>query len=394
MSGPLSGFRVVDASAVVSGPLAGMILADQGAEVIKVETRELGDVTRLPFNMRGGMTGLFANCNRGKRSIVFDVREPEGRQIMLDLVAEADVFIQNWRPGAAERLGLGEADLRAVNERLIYASVSGYGDSGPYADQRVYDPVIQAYSGMVHSQRPGEEARCDLVRNIVADKVSSYTLCQAITAALLARERGAGGQHLHVPMLDATVAFFWPDGMMHKTLLGEGVDLPLQLSDIYRVYPTKDGHVVAFAQSPAEMEGLARALDREDWLEEPGFTNVTTHMADFDAFLSRIESAVANFTTEEVVARFSEHEVPVAPVLDHEEMLADAQVQHNETVLHREHPTFGAYQQPRQPTRFSATPTEPAGHPPLQGEHTAEVLEELGYGASDIEALKRKGVID
>lgn len=394
MTGPLSGFRVIDVSAVVSGPLAAMILADQGAEVIKVETQGLGDVTRLPFNQRGGMTGLFANCNRGKRSIVVDVREPEGRQILLDLVAEADVFIQNWRPGAAERLGLGDQALRSVNENLIYASVSGYGDSGPYADQRVYDPVIQAYSGMVHSQKAGELARCDLVRNIVADKVSSYTLCQAITAALLARERGAGGQHLHVPMLDATVAFFWPDGMMHKTLLGDDVGLPLQLSDIYRVYPTRDGYVVAFAQSPSELEGLARALGREDWLEDPGFTNVVTHLADMDAFLSRIEAAMANFTTAEAVARLSKHEVPVAPVLDHEEMLEDAQVQHNETIQHREHPHYGAYQQPRHPIRFSATPAEPVGHPPLQGEHTEDVLGEIGYSQEDMATLRAKGVID
>lgn len=393
MAGPLSGFRVVDASAVVSGPLAAMLLADQGAEVIKVETQGLGDVTRLPFNQRAGMTGLFANCNRGKRSIAIDVREPEGRQVMLDLVADADVFIQNWRPGAADRLGLGDADFRRVNENLIYASVSGYGDSGPYSDQRVYDPVIQAYSGMVHSQKPGERARCDLVRNIVADKVSSYTLCQAITAALLARERGAGGQHLHVPMLDATVAFFWPDGMMHKTMLGEGVELPLQLSDIYRVYPTTDGYVVAFAQSPSELEGLARALDREDWLDEPGFTSVVTHMADMDGFLSRIETAMSGFSTEEAVARLSEHDVPVAPVLDHDQMLEDVQIQHNETIHHREHPVYGTYQQPRHPIQFSATPTEPIGHPPLKGEHTEEVLEEIGYGAERRKALRAKGVI-
>ncbi len=393
MAGPLSGFRVVDASAVVSGPLAAMLLADQGAEVIKVETQGLGDVTRLPFNQRAGMTGLFANCNRGKRSIAIDVREPEGRQIMLDLVADADVFIQNWRPGAADRLGLGDSDFRSVNEDLIYASVSGYGDSGPYSDQRVYDPVIQAYSGMVHSQKPGERARCDLVRNIVADKVSSYTLCQAITAALLARERGAGGQHLHVPMLDATVAFFWPDGMMHKTMLGEGVELPLQLSDIYRVYPTLDGYVVAFAQSPSELEGLARALDREDWLDEPGFTSVVTHMADMDGFLSRIETAMSGFSTEEAVARLSEHDVPVAPVLDHDQMLEDVQIQHNETIHHREHPIYGTYQQPRHPIQFSVTPTDPVGHPPLKGEHTEEVLEEIGYGVEARKALRAKGVI-
>ena len=394
MAGPLHGFKVVDASAVVSGPLAAMILADQGAEVIKVEPQGLGDVTRLPFNQRAGMTAMFANCNRGKRSVVLDVREKAGRQIMLDLVAEADVFIQNWRPGAAERIGLGDSDLRAVNPDLIYASVSGYGPTGPYSDQRVYDPVIQAYTGMIAAQKAPESDQFDLVRNIVADKVSSYTLAQAITAALLARERGAGGQHLHVPMLDATLAFFWPDGMMHKTMTGAGVEVPVCLSDLYRVWNTSDGHVIAFMQSPSELTGLARALGREDWLEEPDFTNVGEHLKDFSAFVARVQAVVCDFTTAQIVERFTQHEVPVAPVLSHDEVLEDAQVLHNESVLDLEHPVYGTYRQPKQPIQFSVTVTEPVRLPALFGEHTEEVLEELGYSDDDVEKLRASGVID
>jgi len=394
MAGPLSGFKIIDVSAVVSGPLAAMILADQGAEVIKVEPQGLGDVTRLPFNQRAGMTGLYANCNRGKRSVVLDVREKEGRQIMLDLVKEADVFIQNWRPGAAERLGLGENDLRAVNPNLIYASVSGYGDTGPYSDQRVYDPVIQAYTGMIAAQKPPEADQFDLVRNIVADKVSSYTLAQAITAALLARERGAGGQHLHVPMLDATLAFFWPDGMMHKTMTGEGVEVPVCLSDLYRVWETADGHVISFAQSPSELAGMARSLDREDWLEDPDFLNVGEHLKDFAAFIDKVQGAMRPFTTEEIVKRFVENEVPVAPVLSHDEVFEDPQVRHNESVMDLEHPVYGSYRQPKQPIQFSVTKTEVARQPALFGEHTEEVLEELGYDLEAVHKLRAQGVID
>ena len=394
MAGPLQGFRVIDASAVVSGPLAAMMLADQGAEVIKVEPQGLGDVTRLPFNKRAGMTGLYANCNRGKRSVVLDVREPAGRQIMLDLVADADVFIQNWRPGAAERIGLGDSDLRAVNAELIYASISGYGASGPYSDQRVYDPVIQAYTGMIAAQRAPGAKDFDLVRNIVADKVSSYTLCQAITAALLARERGAGGQHLQIPMLDATLAFFWPDGMMHKTLTGGGVEVPLCLSDLYRVWETSDSHVIAFFQSPAELTGLARALDRSDWLDEPDFTNVGEHLKDFPVFVDRVQAAIRPFTTAQIVSRFTEHEVPVAPVLSHDEVFDDEQVQHNESVESFEHPTYGTYRQSRQPIQFSVTQPEPTRAPALLGEHTEEVLGELGYTVDDIVRLRTAGVID
>ena len=395
MAGPLTGFKVIDASAVVSGPLAAMILADQGADVIKVEPRDLGDVTRMPINHRAGMSGLFANCNRGKRSIVVDVREKAGRQVVLDLVREADVFIQNWRPGAAERLGLGDDDLRAQNTDLIYASVSGYGPSGPYADQRVYDPVIQAYTGMIAAQKPPEGERYDLVRNIVADKVSSYTLAQAITSALLARERGAGGQHLHVPMIDAALAFFWPDGMMHKTMTGDGVEAPLCLSDIYRVWETADGHVIAFAQSPAELKGVAVSLEREDWLtEDPPFTDRNSYIHDYPSFIKKVQDAMRPFTTEQVVSRFIENEVPVAPVLSHDEVFDDPQVRHNESVLELEHPVYGTYRQPRQPIRFSGTATNTPGHPALQGEHTEEILTGLGYSDADVDKLRQQGVIN
>ena len=394
MAGPLSGFKVIDLSAVVSGPLAAMILSDQGAEVVKVEPQGIGDVTRLPFNQRAGMTGLYANCNRGKRSVVLDVREQAGRQIILDLVKDADVFIQNWRPGAADRLGLGDADLRAVNADLIYASVSGYGDSGPYSDQRVYDPVIQAYTGMIAAQKPPDAENFDLVRNIVADKVSSYTLAQAITSALLARERGAGGQHLHIPMIDATLAFFWPDGMMHKTMTGEGVSVPICLSDLYRVWETSDGHVISFAQSPSELTGVAKGLDREDWLEDPKFTDVGELLKDFPAYVNKVQAAMRPFTTAEIVARFTEHDVPVAPVLSHDEVFDDPQVQHNEAVQELEHPVYGTYRQSKQPIQFSVTQPETTRHPALFGEHTEEVLAELGYDTEAIVELRKQGVID
>jgi crotonobetainyl-CoA:carnitine CoA-transferase CaiB-like acyl-CoA transferase len=393
MAGPLVGFKVVDVSAVVSGPLATMMLADLGAEVIKVEPAGLGDITRLPFNQRAAMTGLYANCNRGKRSMIVDVREPEGRQIILDLIADADVFVQNWRPGAADRLGLGDADLRAVNEGLIYASVSGYGETGPYADQRVYDPVIQAYTGMIAAQQQPDSGSYDLVRNIVADKVSSYTLNQAITAALLARERGAGGQYLHVPMLDATLAFFWPDGMMHKTLIGDGVEVPICLSDLYRVYKTSDSHVISFFQSPSELTGLANALERSDGLDDPNLLDVAEHLKDFQGFVDRVQNEVSKFTTAQIVERFVEQEVPVAPVLDHDEVLVDPQVQHNGSVVEFDHPIYGTYRQAKQPVQFSVTTTEPALQPALHGEHTTEVLGELGYAGADIQSLRDKGVI-
>lgn len=307
MKGPLDGIRVVDVSAVVSGPLATMMLADQGADVVKVEPIESGDVTRLPINHRAGMSALYANCNRGKRSIALDLKDPAGHAIVLDLVKQADVFVENWRPGAADRLGLGETALRQLNADLIYTSISGYGTSGPYRDRRVYDPVIQAYTGMIENQRNLDSGEIDLVRNIVADKGTAYTVAQAVTAALFARERGAAGQRIDVPMIDATLAFFWPDGMMMQTMQGEDVAQPICMADVYRVWETADGHVIAFFQSTSELTGLARALDRPDWLDDENFVDIAKrlHPDNIERMTEEVKVVMRAFTTDEIVERFN-----------------------------------------------------------------------------------------
>ncbi len=202
-----------------------MMLGDQGADVIKVEPLG-GELVRQPMFERGGLSSLFMNCNRNKRSVSVDISKPEGVEIVQRLVAEADVFIQNWRPGAADRNGLGEVDMRKLNPDLIYCSISGFGSSGAYAERRVYDPIIQGLTGYTAVQASPELPIRDLVRNIVADKSSAYTAAQAIAAALFARQRGAGGQLIEVPMIDASLAFFWPDGMMRQTFTGDDAPSP------------------------------------------------------------------------------------------------------------------------------------------------------------------------
>ena len=395
MSGPLEGIRIVDVSAIVSGPLAAMMLADQGADVVKVEPVELGDATRLPVNYRAGMSALFANCNRGKRAMALDLKAPAGREIVLDLVKQADVFIENWRPGAAERLGLGEDVLRKLNQNLIYTSISGYGTSGPYRDRRVYDPVIQAYTGMIENQRNLDTGEVDLVRNIVADKATAYTVTQAVVAALFARERGAGGQRIDVAMLDATLAFFWPDGMMMHTLLGDGVQQPICMADVYRVWKTSDGDVIAFFQSTAELTGLAHALDRPDWLDDENFTDIAKrlHPDNIERMTQEVKDAIARFTTDEILERFNREEVPVAPVLSRSDVADDPQVKVNQSIFERDHPVYGRYRQARPAPHFSRTPTEAGRDAPLHGEHTVEVLREIGYDDAKIEALRTNGVI-
>jgi crotonobetainyl-CoA:carnitine CoA-transferase CaiB-like acyl-CoA transferase len=201
-----------------------MMLAEQGAEVIKVEPPGHGDESRQLANYRDGMAGLYLNSNHAKRSIGIDLKTEQGKGLFYDLIRSADVFVQNWRPGTAERLGLGEAELRSIKPDLIYASVVGFGDDGPYASRRGYDPIFQALTGYVAAQLNPEVPIPDLIRNAVVDKATAYTLAQAITAALLARERGAPGQHVRVTMLDAGLAFFWPDGMLRHSLVGDDVE--------------------------------------------------------------------------------------------------------------------------------------------------------------------------
>jgi len=396
MPGPLEGIKVIDASSVVSGPLAAMMLADQGADVVRVEPLGMGDVLRIPNFQRGGLTAFFANCNRGKRSIALDLSKPDGLAVVEKLVVEADVFIQNWRPGAAERLGLGDDALRAINSELIYCSISGYGATGPYAGRRVYDPIIQGLSGHIGVQINPEVPIRDLVRNIVSDKSSSYTAAQAITAALFARERGAGGQHIEVPMLDASLAFFWCDGMIAHTLAGDDAPTGAPLYEVYRLWETSDGHMMYFAATNAELEGLFRALGHPEWIEDPRFaTPQARHSGENLAALGElIMNEIRKHSTHELIERMVEEDVPVGPVLTLEEVFEDPQILHNEAIIELDHPTAGRIRQARPAARFDKTPQDPYRHlPPLHGEHNLEILRELGYDDAGIERLLEAGII-
>jgi crotonobetainyl-CoA:carnitine CoA-transferase CaiB-like acyl-CoA transferase len=395
MPGPLAGIRIVDVSAIISGPLATMMLADQGADVIKVEAPTIGDFMRLGPFRRGNLSAFFANANRGKRSLVVDLGKPRAREIVKDLVRRADVFVQNWRPGAAERLGLGPDELRAIRPELIYVSISGYGDSGPYRDRRVYDPIIQGLTGHVAVQRNPEFPVPDLVRNVVADKASAYTVAQAITAALFARERGAGGQHVRVPMLDASLAFFWPDGMMAHTMVGEDVQTGPTLYELYRLQPTADGHLIYFAASDAEMHGLFRALGHPEWCSDPRFGPIDARRIpeNFSALGTLLDEAFRTWKTHELMERLVSEQVAAGAVLSLDEVIADPQVRHNGAIVERDHPAGGRMREPRPAARFDHTPAEPGRPAPMHGEHNEEILAELGIGEAERERLRAEGVI-
>jgi len=396
VGGPLDGYRVVDLSQVVSGPLSTMILSDQGAEVIKVEPVVFGDVGRIGVPW-GGITPFFVNHNRGKRSLALDLGDESGRDIVRSLADRADVFVQNFRPGVIERLGMGPDQLLARNPDLIYVSVSGYGPSGPYADRRVYDPIIQGVTGYVAMQCNPQLPYVDVVRTVVVDKATAWMVAQAVTAALLARERGTvRGQHLEIPMIDAALAFLWSDGMMCRTFLDDPeATARLTLAETMAVTRCADGEVTYFVATDDDAKALYRALGRPEWCDDERFATMAGRQVPANqAVLGELLSAeFATSGAAEILARMVAEGVPCGPVNTLAEVVDDPQVRHNGLVWEWEHPTAGRVRQTRPAARFSVTPQAPRPSAPLHGEHSDEILSELGFDAESRAGLRARGVI-
>lgn len=394
MAGPLDGVRIIDVSEVISGPLAVMVLAEQGADVIKVEPPRYGEQSRQLANYRDGMAALYANCNHGKRSIGIDLKKADGLALFYELVRTADVVVQNWRPGAAERLRIGEADLREINPDLVYASITGFGDDGPYSGRRGYDPIFQALTGWVAAQLNPEVPIPDLVRNAVVDKATSYGLAQAITAALFARERGAPGQHVRLSMLDAGLAFFWPDGMLRHTLVGDDVQNYVVPGERYHLASTADGQLVIWAGTAEQMRGSLRAVGEDALAESPTQRGpAAIQDENVHARATAVADGLARMTTAEAYRRMVECEVPAAPILSHPEVLVDPQITHNGMVLEADHPVYGRYRRVRPMARFSRTVPDTTPAAALYAEHSDEILDELGVEPERRAMLREKGAL-
>ena len=395
MPGPLAGIRVLDLTSVVSGPLATMFLADQGAEVIKIEPLG-GDITRhsrQSVSASGEFSALFVSTNRGKRSLSLDLKRPQAGTIMRRLVARADVLVQNFRPRTMERLGLGEAALRALNPRLIYVSISGVGESGPYAGKRVYDPIIQALSGFADVQAEPKTRRPQMIRTIVADKTTAIFAAQAVTAALFARERSGEGQHIRLAMLDTMIAYLWPEAMTQLTVVGREASTadPTARPDL--VFETEDGYITVGTISDSEWRGFCAASERPDLAEDPRFGTPGGRAVNATERILMMADIIKQRPTAEWLQRLDTNDVPSAPVLRRGEVIANEQVLARELIAEFDHPDIGRVRQPKPAARFDRTPAAIQGPAPRIGEHSATVLAELGLQPSEIAQLAAEKIV-
>jgi crotonobetainyl-CoA:carnitine CoA-transferase CaiB-like acyl-CoA transferase len=337
--GPLSGVRVLDLTMNMSGPFATMLLADQGADVLKIESPE-GDPIRWIGTGRGGMSGYFANLNRNKRSLRVDLTTPSGLGVVVDLARDADVFIQNFRLGVIDRLGLGADRLLEINPRLVYASITGFGAAGPMAEMPAYDHVIQALSGIADIQGDVTGVPTMVLHGIV-DKTAGYTAAQAVSAALVARATTGRGAVLHVSMLDVALELLWPDGMMNYKCLDD-VDVIPPSSRTYRLTPTQDGYLAVVAVTAQQWQAMTEAILGAEPVATAG---IAEHMKNGGAVMRDVRHALGTMTTDVALAKLQAAGVPCAPVLARSELAAHPQIEASASVTVVDHPTLGRIRQ-------------------------------------------------
>ncbi len=359
--GPMSGLKVLDISIALTGPYAAALLADQGAEVIKVERPGIGDIARWVGVAVNGMSSLFLVCNRGKRSIAVDMQTPQGAEIILRLAAESDVVIQNFRPGVLDRLGLGYEHVRAVNPEVIYTSLSGFGSEGPYRDRSAYDTVIQAYGGFAANQADPEAGVPTFLHQTAADKVTALYATQAITAALYARSAGRGGQHVELSMTDAVVSFLWADSAGNEVLVES--DNSQHSSFVAGFQPMRflDGWGIVTPTADHDFSGMCKALDVSGY-DDPRVATVGERIKNRDLVEPLMDMAyahAANLTMAEATERFEAERVPFAMILSPDELTRDPHAMAIGLFVEAEHHVVGT----DAPTAPSGAVRRHAGHP-------------------------------
>jgi crotonobetainyl-CoA:carnitine CoA-transferase CaiB-like acyl-CoA transferase len=389
----LTGLRVLDLSRVVAGPYCAMLLGDLGADVIKLERPGQGDDLRH-WRGRAGLSAVFAALNRNKRSVAMDLQQPEGARLGFELARRADVVIENFLPGVADRLGIGYAAVSAANPAVVYASVTGFGQTGPYARRPGYNTIAQGMSGlMALTGMPGQPPT--KVGGSVADLAAAFLAFGAINAALVHRFRTGRGQHLDVSLLASTLALladpaahFFESGVRPQRVGNRNPHLaPAE------TFQTEDGLINVVLMNPGQWARFCAALGDRGLADDPRFATNEARLAHREAFRARVEQTLATATTTEWVARFEKAAIASGPIYEFDEVFEDAQVRHLGLVTEVDQPGLGRVRMLGLPFRASAAPFAVLRPAPRLGEHTAEVLADLGLERSKIERLATAGVI-
>lgn len=386
MSGPLKGIRVVELTSTVSGPFAGMMLADQGADVIKVEPPLIGDLARVMGTSRDGMAAMFSVINRNKRCMVLDFKEPKDFKILKKLLDTADIIIENYRPGVVKKLGIDYETIKKTNPDIIYTSISGYGQTGPYINRRVYDPLIQATAGSASAQN---SERPQFFKTIVFDKVTGLTAAQSISTALFHKERTGEGQYLPISMLDSALYYIWPDVMWSKTLLGENIKKLPDLFDAFPIFKTKDRYICIILLADADFQKLCELCNSNLYTKKE-YATTDMRIENLDSFIGAVKEMLKDQEAGYLCDELDKFGVPVAIINSLDEIHEDPQVIEQESLIETTHPVAGKMRMPRPPFNFKDQNKFPNSHAPSLGEHNREILLELEIEEAEITRMEQR----
>ncbi|MCB0997182.1 MAG: CoA transferase [Acidimicrobiales bacterium] len=392
MTGPLAGIRVIDTTAYASGPLATVMLADQGADVIKVEPPGTGDLMRTIGATRQGMSAIFATLNRNKRSIALDIQTSDGQAIAQRLAEGADVFVHNFRPSTPARLGLDEMTLRDRNQRLIYVAISGFGGAGPYRDRRAYDSVVQAMSGVAaHQADPGTGVP-QFIRNAICDKTTGLVTSQLVTSALFAREREGTGQRVDVSMLHTALYVMWSDGMQNVAWLSPDADSAARATQP-PVRRTSDGFLAISTNQDVEFRALCGVLDLDELADDPRFALAGDRSRNSTELWDLVEPVILTWSTEQLSRRLDEHDIPYSVVQPLDHIHEAEQIVANDLLAVVDQPPAGPFRTVRPVGQIDGAYGDIRRAAPLLGEHSAEVLREIGVDEAEYRRLVDTGVV-
>ncbi len=393
-SGPFHGIRVLDFSHVLSAPYGTMTLADLGAEVIRVERPGGGDSLRKSPPLQNNESAYYFCSNRNKKCMVVNLKKSEGIELIKRLVKDFDVLVENFRPGVMDRLGLGYETIKAIKPDIVYASLTAFGDVGPYRDMPGYELILQSLAGVVsvtsEPDRPPSKVQLQIV-----DLSGGLFLSQAIMGALFHRQKTGRGQRVKTSLFEAIVAM--TTNLIGIHLMGKKVPTVMRTRNPQlfpsQAFKTQDGYVSVVC-TPDHWDRFCRALDREDWIEHPEYSSVKYRMDHYEEMENHVEQVLSSKTTQEWLHRFKENQVAAGPINTLEEMFDDLQFQALDMIKSISHTTAGRIDVLRPPFTLSETPAEVTLAPPALGEHTAEVLAEAGFTDDEIEALRQKGIVE